>query len=97
MIRRRWRPEEADSWTREDVLAMVLSPLAYVGLMVGMALSLFLQPLGFVVLGAGIGLTVLLHWIIDPKLRALSEAYDRRQAEYLDRLEALVRWEETDA
>ncbi|BBM68821.1 hypothetical protein [Rhodothermus marinus] len=92
-IRRNWTAAEADEWTKEDVLAIIISPLAYVALTLGVALSLLLRWEGFVTLGIGIVLTALLHWIIDPKLKAISEEYERKQKEYLQQLEKTVRWE----
>ncbi|WP_243664817.1 hypothetical protein [Rhodothermus marinus] len=86
-IRRNWTAAEADEWTKEDVLAIIISPLAYVTLTLGVALSLLLRREGFVTLGIGIVLTALLHWIIDPKLKAISEEYERKQKEYLQQLE----------
>ncbi len=91
-IKRDWKPEEADSWTKEDWIAILISPIAYATLMVGLALSLLLLKEGFVIFGVGVLLTFLLHWIIDPKLKAISEEYERKQKEYLERLEKIVKW-----
>ncbi len=91
-IKRDWKPEEADSWTKEDWIAILISPIAYATLMVGLALSLLLLKEGFVIFGVGILLTFLLHWIIDPKLKAISEEYEKKQKEYLERLEKIVKW-----
>ena len=48
---------------------------------------------GFVFLALGIVATVFMHWIIDPKLGAVSADYEERQAGYLEDLERGVRWE----
>ncbi len=93
-IRRQWTPEAADEWTREDVIAWILSPLSYLLLSIGSALSLFLLPSGFVILALGIVVTFLLFFVIDPKLKAISTEYEKRQKEYLERLERITRWEE---
>ncbi len=93
-IRRQWSPEEADEWTREDVLAWILSPLSYALLSVGSALSIFLIPAGFVMLLLGAVVTFLLFYIIDPKLKVISSEYEKKQKEYLERLERITRWEE---
>ena len=95
-IRRHWTPADADEWTKEDWLAIVISPLAYGLLTVGVALSLLLMPLGYVTLVIGIVLTVVMHWIIDPKLKVISGEYEKRQREYLDELERKARWKEHD-
>ena len=93
-IRRQWTPKEADEWTREDTIAVILSPLVYVLLMIGTALSMFLMPVGFVILGSGVILMLIMIWIINPKLSSVSEGYEKKQKEYLDELERKIKWEE---
>jgi len=95
-IRREWTPGDADEWTREDWLTIVISPLAYVFLMIGAALSLLLMPSGYVILAIGVVLTLLMHWIIDPKLKVISGEYEKRQREYIEELERKARWEENN-
>ncbi len=95
-IRREWTPADADEWTKEDWYTIVISPLAYILLTIGTALSLMLFPVGYITLAAGIVLTVLMHWIIDPKLKVVSGEYEKRQREYLDELERAARWREND-
>ncbi len=97
LIRRSWTAHEADEWTREDWVAIAISPTCYVLLTIGLALSLLLQTSGYVMLAAGIVLTVLMHYVIDPKLRAVSAEYERKQQAYLNQLEAQVRWKDTDS
>jgi small-conductance mechanosensitive channel len=92
-IKRRWTAVEADRWTKEDYLTFVISPLVYVLLMVGTALSLLLRWYGFLLLGAGVVLLLLMLWIIDPKLKAISEDYEVKQKHYLEEIEKIVRWE----
>ena len=94
MIKRTWTSAEADEWTKEDWLAIVLSPLAYFCIMIGTALSLLLLPEGFVLLGVGIVFAILMHWVIDPKLKAISHEYELRQAKYIEDLERSARWED---
>lgn len=94
LIRRKWTPAAADEWTREDWIAIVLSPLAYITLAIGVALSIFLFKVGFIILGAAVVLTVLMHWVIDPKLKMISEDYEKKQKHYLEELEKIIRWEE---
>jgi hypothetical protein len=93
-IKRNWTAAEADEWTREDWLAIIISPLAYILIMLGVALSFLLLWTGFIILGLGIFLTVLLHWIINPKLKAVSDDYEKKQKDYIQELERSVRWEE---
>lgn len=93
-IKRHWTAAEADDWTREDWIAIVLSPLAYILIMIGTALSFLLLWPGFVLLGSGVIITVLMHRIIDPKLKAISDEFEHRQKHYILELERNMRWEE---
>ncbi len=93
-IRRNWTPHEADDWTKEDWIAIVLSPLSYILITFGLSLSFFLLPSGFIMLAIGLVITVVMFWIIDPKLSVISEEYEQKQHEYLDELEQIQRWEE---
>ena len=93
-IKRKWAPHEADEWTKEDWIAVVISPFSYILITMGLAMSLFLQPLGYILLAIGIVITALMFWVIDPKLSALSEDYEKKQHEYLKELEEIQRWEE---
>jgi len=92
-IKRHWTADEADRWTKEDYLTFILSPLIYVLFMIGAALSLLLRWYGFLLLGVGIALLFLMLWIIDPKLKAISEDYEVKQKQYLEDLERIARWE----
>jgi solute:Na+ symporter, SSS family len=93
-IRRRWTPEEAQEWTREDWIAIVLSPLIYAGILFGLTKLLLLQPGGLWMLAAAAAGAWALYWVIDPKLRAVSEEYEASQARYLEDLERRNQWEE---
>jgi Na+/proline symporter len=94
LIKRTWTAAEAEEWTREDWMVIVLSPLVMAFFMIGVASLLLLRPGGIMMtLGAVVG-TGLIYWIIDPKLRAVSAEYEQRQAAYLEDLERGVRWEE---
>lgn len=95
-INRKWTPAHADEWTKEDWITIVVSPLAYILLTIGVGLSFLLLPLGFILLGAGIIVTIFMHWVIDPKLKVISSEYEKKQHEYLEKLERNVRWEEID-
>ena len=95
-IRRKWSPADADEWTKEDWIAIVISPVAYIGIAGGVALSILLIPVGFIVLAAAIILTILMHWVIGPKLRMISQEYEKKQKEYLEALERTIRWEKTN-
>lgn len=92
-IKRTWTPHEADEWTKEDWLAIILSPLSYIFITFGLALSLFMLTSGFILLGIGIVITIIMFWIIDPKLSVISEDYESKQRKYLEDLEDIQRWE----
>jgi len=93
-IKRDWTPHEAENWTKEDWIAVVLSPFSYVLITMGLAMSLFLLPLGYLLLGLGVGITIFLFWVIDPKLKVLSSEYEIKQRQYLKDLEQIQRWED---
>ena len=93
IIQRKWTAAQADHWTKEDWITIILSSLSYILLTIGTGLSLLLLPVGFITLAAGIILTILMHWIIDPKLKMISAEYEKKQHEYLEELEKNVRWE----
>jgi Na+/proline symporter len=93
LIRRSWTPEQADDWTREDWIAIILSPLVFAALMIGVTKLLLLQPGGlWLVLGAVLGAGII-YWVIDPKLRAVSTEYEAQQARYIEQLEQRLRWQ----
>ncbi len=52
-IRRKWTPEDADEWTKEDLIASILSVLTYVTLSIGLALALFGMWQGYVLFLGG--------------------------------------------
>jgi hypothetical protein len=89
-----WTPAEADRWTGHDVLAAVLSAACYLLVAVGVAGSLLLRPWGFVALLASVVCGWLMFRVIDPKLSALSTAFEAHQSRYLDRVDRSTRWEE---
>ncbi len=93
LIKRKWAPGEADEWTKEDLYACILSPLVYIAIIIGTALSVFLFTVGFIILGVGLVLGILMFYIIDPKLKTVSEEYEKKQKSYLEDLEKIERWE----
>jgi hypothetical protein len=93
LVRRTWTAEEADAWSREDWIAIVLSPLIMALGMVGAA-NLFLgRGSGVWQLLVAVALGAVMFWVIDPKLRAVSADYEARQARDLERLEQRMRWQ----
>ena len=93
IIKREWTPESADEMHKEDWFAIVFSVIAYISLMVGTAMSALLIPTGFLILIIGILATIIMYWIIDPKLRAISSEYEKQEKDYLLKLEEIQKWE----
>ncbi len=94
LIRRTWTAKEADEWTREDLFTVIISPVIYFLFTIGVAFSALLMPLGFILVGAAIVLTLVMIYIINPKLTVISEDYEKKQKQYLEELEKKVKWEE---
>jgi hypothetical protein len=94
LIRRTWTAKEADEWTKEDLVTIIISPIVYFLLTIGVALSALLIPMGFLLLILGILLIVVMVYIINPKLGVISEDYEKKQKKYLEELEKKVKWEE---
>lgn len=92
-IKKTWTAAEADNWSKEDVIAWILSPLTYILTAVGIAFALLLRWYGFVLLAVDIVLLVVLFRVIDPKLKAISEDYEHKQKKYLEDIEKIARWE----
>ena len=93
-IKKDWTASEADQWTKEDWLAIIISPVVYFLLAIGVAFSLLMLWYGWVILGISGVLLVIMLRIIDPKLKAISEDYEIKQKKYLEDLEKISRWEE---
>lgn len=93
LLRKQWTPSQADEWTVHDFVASVLAMASYVLVAVGVAGALLLQVWGFVALGVGTVCIILMYFVIDPKLKALSEAFAKRQQQYLEDIDKTTRWE----
>jgi hypothetical protein len=91
-IRREWTPEAADRWSKEDWIAAAFSVAAYLLFILGGVLSLLGVIGGFLLLAASVLATWAMHYVIDPKLRAVSTDYEKKQMEYIERMEQLTRW-----
>jgi hypothetical protein len=96
-IKRKWTAEEAEEWSREDWIAIVLAPVVYALTMVGVATALLGQASGVNMLFGALFIGGAIYWVIDPKLRAISEEYEERQAEYLEDLERSMHWDDPTA
>ena len=93
IIKRKWTPAEAEEWTKEEFFACLFSTLSYMAILIGTALSFLLIPIGFVISLCGIICTLLMYYIIDPKLKTISEEYEKKQKTYIENLEKIERWE----
>ncbi|MBN2071305.1 MAG: hypothetical protein JW814_07610 [Candidatus Krumholzibacteriota bacterium] len=94
MFRKEWTSDEAERWTIHDTVTVIISPVIYVLILIGGALSALLMPLGFALLAIGIVLIFVMVKIINPKLSAISKAYEEKQKGYMEELEKKVKWEE---
>jgi Na+/proline symporter len=96
-IRRTWTAEQAGEWTREDWIAIVLSPLVFAFILFGLTKLLLLQISGLWLVLAAIAAAAAIYWVIDPKLRAVSREFETTQAKYLEELERSVRWDDASS
>ena len=91
---KKYTPEQAEKWGWEELLACIFAPASYIFVSLGLALLILLRPMGWVYLAIGLISTALMYFVIDPKLRAVSDEYERRQAEFLKHVESVSKWEE---
>ena len=89
-----WTPEEADMWTHHDVVASALSAACYLLVAVGVAGALLMKPWGFACLLGAMICGALTFRVIDPKLKAMSVAFEHSQEEYLEQVNRKTRWNE---
>ena len=92
-IRREWTSADADDWHKEDWLSIIFSVISYIAFVIGTALSFLSITLGYVILALGIVSAGIMFWIIDPKLKRISNEYEKNQKDYLRQLEDIQRWE----
>jgi hypothetical protein len=95
-MKREWTAAQADEWTKEDFIAAALGVGCFVAVAVGTPYAFLLRPVGFVLLGVAALGGIVMMWIINPKLDAVSADYEKKQKEYLERLEKIMRWEHLD-
>jgi hypothetical protein len=93
LFSREWTPDAADEWTKHDVAAAALSSVCYLLVAIGVAGALLLETWGLICLLGSIVCAWLMFRIIDPKLKALSVAFEKSQAAYLERVDRATRWE----
>jgi hypothetical protein len=93
LIRREWTAADAQGWSREDWIAIILSPLVYGAVLFGLTRMLLRQSSGLWLMLAAVAGSVAIYWVIDPKLRAVSIEYEEHQAGYAAELDRRMRWE----
>lgn len=91
---RDWTPEEADRWTRHDLVAAILGAFTFVAFTLGGAWAVFGDPRGWAWLAAAVGASLLLWAVIDRKLRAQSLAFQRREEAHKKAVDERNRWED---
>jgi hypothetical protein len=96
LFKKTWTSDEADEWTIHDLVASLLGVVAFFMVTVGVIGALLLQTWGFLLLGSAILCALAMYRIIDPKLRAMSDAFEAKQQQYVEALERSVRWEGED-
>ena len=94
LFQKHWTPNQADEWTIHDLVVSVLAIISYIMICVGTAGALLLRIWGFVALIVGAISAITMYLIIDPKLRAMSDAFAKRQSEFLEHVNKTTRWEE---
>jgi hypothetical protein len=94
IIRRTWTAKEADEWSKEDWITIIISPIIYILFAIGVAMAALLMPIGFILLGVAVLLTFLMVYIINPKLSVVSQEYEKKQKQYLEDLEKQVKWQD---
>ena len=82
-------------WSREDLLACILSALAYLNCLAGTALLLMNQWTGYALTAITVAQVAAMFYIIDPKLRKVSDDFENKQQEYLEELDKIVEWEKS--
>jgi hypothetical protein len=96
MIKREWTEEDCDSSTKEDYLAGFFSALSYFAWALGIYWAIMLEPEGVVLVVVAVVSTFLTFYIIDPKLKAQSETFEKRQLQYLELLRNTQSWTMTE-
>jgi hypothetical protein len=80
-------------WTTDDLVACVLSALTYFNGLAATALVLINNPTGWILAGATVLELILMFRIIDPKLKLVSSTFEKKQKQYVEELDRIVKWE----
>jgi len=91
---KKYTPEQAENWGWEELVACITAPAGYIFITIGLALVCLLRWDGWVYLIIGIVSTLVMYFVMDPKLRAVSDEYEKQQAEWLKHVENVSKWQE---
>lgn len=83
-----------EEWGWEEAVACTLSALAYLNITAGTALILLNQWSGYLLTINALACAAAMFFIMDPKLKRISEDYEKKQKGYLEELDRIVEWEE---
>ncbi|MBW7997727.1 MAG: hypothetical protein FVQ81_14365 [Candidatus Glassbacteria bacterium] len=83
----------AGEWTADDLVACILSAFIYFNGLAATALVLINFATGWMLAAATVFQLILMFRIIDPKLKTVSETFEKKQKEYLEELDRIVEWE----
>lgn len=88
-------PSHLKEWTREDLIACILSALSYVFILAGCCLLLLNHWIGWLMTALALVFALIMYRVIDPKLRRISAEYEKKQNGYLDELDKILEWKKT--
>jgi len=80
-------------WSTDDLVTSVLSAVIYFNGLAATALVLVNNVTGWILAGLTVPELILMYKIIDPKLKAVSGSFEKRQKQYLEELDRIVEWE----
>ena len=80
-------------WTTDDLVACVLSALSYFNGLAATTLVLMNNATGWILVVAMVFELILMFRIIDPKLKMVSGSFEKKQKQYLEELDRIVKWE----
>ena len=80
-------------WTTDDLVTCILSALIYFNGLAATVLVLINNATGWILAGLCIIELILMFRIIDPKLKSVSGSFEKKQKQYLEELDRIVKWE----
>ncbi len=91
-------PDQApyQEWSRVELIACILSAIAYFAITAAVGLVLLNQWLGWVLLVIGLASAWAMYRVIDPKLKLVSAVYEQKQQGYLEELDRIIAWKQSN-